>query len=118
MTDGLEPGVTRVDEFTVDDRLATDVGGTIGIRVLSTPGLIGMMERTASILAIEHLPEGRATALGGEIPPEERSYLPWHEIVLSRPAGRCGGWLAGSTGWWRGGSCSSLGSRPWRLSTG
>ena len=61
MTGGLVPGVSRVDEFTVSDRLATDVGGTIGIRVLSTPGMIGMMERTASVLAIEHLPEGKAT---------------------------------------------------------
>ena len=45
----------------VSDRLVTDVGGTIGIRVLSTPGMIGMMERCASILAYENLPEGRAT---------------------------------------------------------
>jgi predicted thioesterase len=57
----LEPGMERVDEFTVEDRLVTDVGGTIGVRVLSTPGMIGMMERTASILSFENLPEGRAT---------------------------------------------------------
>ena len=37
------------------------MGGTIGTRVLSTPGMIGMMERSASILAFENLPEGRAT---------------------------------------------------------
>jgi predicted thioesterase len=58
---GPVAGISRVDEFTVEDRLVTDVGGTIGIRVLSTPGMIGMMERTSSILAIEHLPEGKAT---------------------------------------------------------
>jgi fluoroacetyl-CoA thioesterase len=29
--------------------------------VLSTPGMIGMMERTSSILAYENLPEGKAT---------------------------------------------------------
>ena len=41
--------------------MVTDVGGTIGVRVLSTPGMIGMMERTSSILAYENLPEGKAT---------------------------------------------------------
>ena len=39
----------------------TDVGGTIGVRVLSTPGMIAMMERNASLLAYERLPEGSAT---------------------------------------------------------
>ncbi|HLM30448.1 MAG TPA: hypothetical protein VK326_02155 [Solirubrobacterales bacterium] len=57
----LEPGLSRSEEFTVSDRLVTDVGGTIGVRVLSTPGMIGMMERCSSILAYENLPEGRAT---------------------------------------------------------
>lgn len=57
----LERGLRREDEFVVEDRLVTDVGGTIGVRVLSTPGMIGMMERTASILSFEQLPEGKAT---------------------------------------------------------
>ncbi len=57
----LEPGISRTDDFTVEDRLVTDVGGTIGVRVLSTPGMIGMMERCSSILAYEQLSEGRAT---------------------------------------------------------
>ena len=57
----LEPGMERSDEFTVEDRLVTDVGGTIGVRVLSTPGMIAMMERNASILSFENLPDGRAT---------------------------------------------------------
>jgi len=57
----LEPGLERVEDFIVEDRLVTDVGGTIGVRVLSTPGMIAVMERCASILAYEHLPEGRAT---------------------------------------------------------
>jgi fluoroacetyl-CoA thioesterase len=57
----IEPGIERTDEFTAQDRLLTDVGGTIGVKVLSTPGMISMMERCASILAIEHLPEGKAT---------------------------------------------------------
>ena len=57
----LEPGLTREDEFTVEGRLLTDVGGTIGVSVLSTPGMIAMMERNAAILSLEHLPEGHAT---------------------------------------------------------
>ena len=57
----LEPGVESVEEFTVEDRLVTDVGGTIGIRVLSTPGMIAMMERCSSILAYRNLPDGKAT---------------------------------------------------------
>jgi fluoroacetyl-CoA thioesterase len=57
----LEAGIERRDEFTVADRLLTDVGGTLGVKVLSTPGMISMMERCASILAFENLPDGRAT---------------------------------------------------------
>jgi predicted thioesterase len=57
----LEPGLERTEEFTVEGRLLTDVGGTIGSSVLSTPGMIAMMERCSSILAFERLPEGRAT---------------------------------------------------------
>jgi fluoroacetyl-CoA thioesterase len=57
----LEPGISRTDEFTVEDRLLTDVGGTIGVSVLSTPGMIAMIERNAAILSLEHMPEGSAT---------------------------------------------------------
>ncbi len=57
----MEIGAERTDEFVVEDRLVTDVGGTIGVSVLSTPGMIGMMERTAAVLAFEQLPEGKAT---------------------------------------------------------
>jgi predicted thioesterase len=56
-----EPGVSRTDEFTVEGLLVTDVGGTIGVSVLSTPGMIGMIERNAAILSLEHLPDGKAT---------------------------------------------------------
>jgi fluoroacetyl-CoA thioesterase len=58
---GLLPGLERVDEFVVEDRLLTDVGGTIGARVLSTPGMIAMIERNAAILVFEHLQPGQAT---------------------------------------------------------
>ncbi len=57
----LRVGDEREDEFVVADRLLTDVGGTNGRSVLSTPGMIAMMERNASILSFEHLPEGKAT---------------------------------------------------------
>jgi predicted thioesterase len=57
----LFPGIERSDEFTVEPPLVTDVGGTIGSGVLSTPGMIGMMEFSAQMLAYERLPEGKAT---------------------------------------------------------
>jgi fluoroacetyl-CoA thioesterase len=59
--EGLEPGIERTDEFEVEDRLLTNVGGTIGTPLLSTPGMIAMMERCAAILAFRHLPDGQAT---------------------------------------------------------
>lgn len=58
---GLRRGMERTSEFEVEGRLLTDVGGTIGVSVLSTPGMIAMLERNAAILSYEHLPEGRAT---------------------------------------------------------
>src|SRR5687768_6604282 len=53
--------MSREDRFTVEGRLLTDVGGTLGVSVLSTPGMIAMMERNASMLAYSELPEGSAT---------------------------------------------------------
>jgi fluoroacetyl-CoA thioesterase len=57
----LSEGIERTSTFTVEDRLLTDVGGTIGVSVLSTPGMIAMMERNSAILSFEHLPDGKAT---------------------------------------------------------
>lgn len=57
----LEAGAERSDSFEVEGPLLTDVGGTLGSAVLSTPGMIAMMERTAAVLAYESLPEGSAT---------------------------------------------------------
>ena len=51
----------RTDEFVVDDRLLTDVGGQLKMAVLSTPGMIGMMEYNAALLALDHLQDGQAT---------------------------------------------------------
>jgi fluoroacetyl-CoA thioesterase len=57
----LEPGMTRESDFTVEGRLLTDVGGTLKLPVLSTPGMISMMERNSTMLAREHLPESKGT---------------------------------------------------------
>ena len=57
----IEAGVARTDTFVAEGQLLTTVGGTIGVAVLSTPGMIAMMERNAAMLALEHLPEGKAT---------------------------------------------------------
>ena len=57
----LEPGISRQDEFIVDGHLLTDVGGSLQVPVLSTPSMISKMERTAAVLASEHLPEGKGT---------------------------------------------------------
>jgi fluoroacetyl-CoA thioesterase len=57
----LEPGLERTEEFTAEGLLLTDVGGTLDAKVLSTPGMVGVMERCASILSYEHLPDGKAT---------------------------------------------------------
>jgi len=61
VTGELRIGDERVDEFEVEHRHTTDVGGTIGLRVLSTPSMIGMMERNAARLAFPKLPQGKAT---------------------------------------------------------
>jgi predicted thioesterase len=57
----LSVGAERSDEFVVEGRLLTDVGGTLSRQVLSTPGMISMMERNAAILSLEGLPEGKVT---------------------------------------------------------
>jgi fluoroacetyl-CoA thioesterase len=62
----LTPGIERREEFTVEGGLLTDVGGTISASVLSTPGMIAVMEGAAMALALEHLPPEQAT-VGFEI---------------------------------------------------
>jgi len=57
----LEPGIERSDDFVVEGRLLTDVRGSLPVAVLSTPAMIAMMERTASTLSFENLPDGKAT---------------------------------------------------------
>jgi fluoroacetyl-CoA thioesterase len=57
----LQPGLARVDDFVVEERMLTDVGGSLAVRVLSTPSMISLMERNAARLAAEHLSAGQAT---------------------------------------------------------
>jgi predicted thioesterase len=54
-------GTEREDSFVVEGMLMTDVGGLLETGVLSTPGMIGMMERNCAVLVQEFLPEGVAT---------------------------------------------------------
>src|SRR5437660_332745 len=61
MTSELESGTERADSFEVRDPLLTDVGGALPAKVLSTPGMVAMIERCAAELAAEQLPAGRAT---------------------------------------------------------
>jgi len=57
----LEVGIEDATAFEVDGPLLTDVGGTLGLEVLSTPGMIAMMEHTASKLVYPRLGDGQAT---------------------------------------------------------
>ena len=59
-------GIEGTAEFEVDGRLLTDVGGTLGFAVLSTPGMIAMMERAASMLVYPQL-EPRQATVGFEV---------------------------------------------------
>lgn len=64
MGSALEVGIEGTEEFEVDGGLLTDVGGTLGSAVLSTPGMIAMMERTAAMLVYPLLEPGEATVGG------------------------------------------------------
>jgi predicted thioesterase len=59
--EALAPGLEGSHEFVVEGRLLTDVGGTLGFSVLSTPGMIAMMEGTAARLVFPLLEDGKAT---------------------------------------------------------
>jgi predicted thioesterase len=48
-------------EFVAEGMLLTDVRGALAVPVLSTPGMIGMMEYAATSLALLHIPPGTAT---------------------------------------------------------
>jgi predicted thioesterase len=54
-------GETLEHEFVAEGRLLTDVRGTIPFKVLSTAGMIAMMEVAATSLAFRFLPDDLAT---------------------------------------------------------
>jgi predicted thioesterase len=62
----LAPGLESEFEFDVVGPLLTDVGGTIAVRVLSTPGMVAVIERTCAVLSLQHLEQSKAT-VGFEI---------------------------------------------------
>jgi fluoroacetyl-CoA thioesterase len=62
----LTVGLERLEEFVVEGRLLTDVGGTLGFSVLSTPGMIGLMERSAAAL-VHPLLGARKATVGFEV---------------------------------------------------
>jgi predicted thioesterase len=53
-------------EFVAEGLLLTDVRGSLADRVLSTPGMIGMMEHAATTLAMHHIAPG-TTTVGFEV---------------------------------------------------
>jgi fluoroacetyl-CoA thioesterase len=57
----LRPGVESTTEFRVEGDLLTDVDGTLPRPVLSTPGMISVMEYAAARLVQPELPPGHAT---------------------------------------------------------
>ena len=57
----VSPGTTREEEFVVEGELLTDVGGTLPAKVLSTPGMIHVMEWACTRLIREHAPEAGPT---------------------------------------------------------
>src|SRR3954453_7178776 len=57
----LSPGIERSEEFRVEGDLLTDVDGTLPMSVLSTPGMISMMEYAATRLVAPELAPGHAT---------------------------------------------------------
>jgi fluoroacetyl-CoA thioesterase len=61
MSGSLHVGMEATHDFEVDGRLLTNVGGTLPTEVLSTPGMIAMMERTSAMLVRPALPEDKAT---------------------------------------------------------
>ena len=101
----LAPGLESEFEFDVVGPLLTDVGGTIAVRVLSTPGMVAVIERTCAVLSLQHLEQSKATVgfeicarvgadlAGMELPPEREQ----PEVVVA-PAVRAGAMPGGEGG--------------------
>ncbi len=52
---------TRVEDFVAEGDLLTDVGGTLPFKVLSTPGMIHVMEWACTRLIREAVPDAGPT---------------------------------------------------------
>jgi fluoroacetyl-CoA thioesterase len=52
---------TRTEDFVVEGELLTDVGGTLPFKVLSTPGMIHVMEWACTRLIREAVPDAGPT---------------------------------------------------------
>jgi len=61
MPDGIQIGAMREEKVLVTPDVAIDFLGMEGARVLSTPHMIGFMERTSRNLAVEMLEPGHDT---------------------------------------------------------
>ena len=57
----LTVGLSRTETFRVEGDLLTDVDGTLPMPVLSTPGMISMMEWAATQAVRDELEPGQAT---------------------------------------------------------
>jgi fluoroacetyl-CoA thioesterase len=57
----IPAGIERIEGFRAEGELLTDVEGTLPRPVLSTPGMISVMEYAATRLVREHLPPGHFT---------------------------------------------------------
>jgi predicted thioesterase len=59
VSDGADP--TRTEPFIAEGELLTDVGGTLPFKVLSTPGMIMVMEWACTRLIREAVPDAGPT---------------------------------------------------------
>jgi predicted thioesterase len=57
----IEPGIALEVEFEAAGWLLTDLDGRLPIPVLSTPAMIAMMERAATLLVLPALPDGKVS---------------------------------------------------------
>jgi predicted thioesterase len=57
----VSPIAERVEEFVAEGDILTDVGGSLPVKVLSTPGMIHTMEWACTRLIREHAPDAPPT---------------------------------------------------------
>ena len=57
----IQPGIKKETTFVVEEQYTASHVGSGSLRVLATPSMIAFMERTASALLEELLPEGHSS---------------------------------------------------------